>query len=874
MTPLKHRFAALLAGLMTLALMFAVCIPPAGAVGAAGSHCDNYAKTADGKTEICENHTDAFYVNTDSGKPVVYVRTGFNDDLYDPNSTVFAIQPQTYSDSYNFRALSRGGKVGYYSSGNRDFWFEPGWSAPNVKENGFTSVSIHFLKVRGPGNLAVFGNNELAVDENDPNLFKPVLKDGSYYVEDGSVLPVPGHYHGHWFFEKAGLYTLTAKAVAEKSDGKKEESKIFTVVFRVIKNPADTRDTSAGADPAPTPEVPGENPSPLPPAPGPQPSPGPAGTDPAPAPVNPAPQPGENSAGSAQILSPERKTVLDHGHIDVFNAVMRNGRPALTVKDDSVSPSVLREAESVIMNVPQKAYTEFPENFARKFVPSGYFLGINGDRQSEIPFPGWDSMSVPKSAHPLEYEFLEVKGPGKVFFFGSPSYRGSASLFESGNTQLVSGEKIWQPEPRHVHGNWIFEKRGIYTMKVRVSSKAALSASSSFLNGLSDRAAAALDANRDAQSSRVFTYTWAVGDGLIGKPGGHGGARQIPHQTHDSASGQDLSAGGNGNSGAAGAHGFGFGPRRAKHAVCRLRSVGGTGGAALLPRIKDDRFVPAHWVDPSSLTFAVGAAGKAVTTETTGNIPANTRVWMISASQVANVPWVGVNTQAPSLLEKTNGSLSMSLTSFSGPGMMEVFQSGNFGKTVGKRWLWGAGSSGAGTISLSPNTHAHPNWVFSSPGTYRVGLRLRTAMRASGAVFADTVLTFNVGAGAGVTHGHFDLGALVAAAGSTQKWLTDDGKPCVPSAAELRAAGMSGMGAGKSAASAAAAADGADAQPAGMSDSVKALKSPQANSGEGNASLFTQHILLGAVAALLLVNAVFSGVGIVQRRKAALNAKA
>ena len=112
MTPLKHRFAALLAGLMTLALMFAVCIPPAGAVGAAGSHCDNYAKTADGKTEICENHTDAFYVNTDSGKPVVYVRTGFNDDLYDPNSTVFAIQPQTHSDSYNFRALSRGGKVG------------------------------------------------------------------------------------------------------------------------------------------------------------------------------------------------------------------------------------------------------------------------------------------------------------------------------------------------------------------------------------------------------------------------------------------------------------------------------------------------------------------------------------------------------------------------------------------------------------------------------------------------------------------------------------------------------------------------------------------------------------------------------------------
>lgn len=99
-------------------------------------------------------------------------------------------------------------------------------------------------------------------------------------------------------------------------------------------------------------------------------------------------------------------------------------------------------------------------------------------------------------------------------------------------------------------------------------------------------------------------------------------------------------------------------------------------GGKLTMLIKDDRQVPATWVAPSSLTF--GLSDKAKATAPAGMefiAPAGSEVWMISASQVSGVPWVGANTMHPSL--KGTTEVTWTLSNVSGPGAMAVFSSGN-----------------------------------------------------------------------------------------------------------------------------------------------------------------------------------------------------
>ena len=54
--------------------------------------------------------------------------------------------------------------------------------------------------------------------------------------------------------------------------------------------------------------------------------------------------------------------------------------------------------------------------------------------------------------------------------------------------------------------------------------------------------------------------------------------------------------------------------------------------------------------------------------------------------------------------------------SVEGPGKVSVFTSGGLGGGVGEHLLQEEGSS----YTLPANTHAHQNWVFTAPGTYKL----------------------------------------------------------------------------------------------------------------------------------------------------------
>ncbi|MGJ9530208.1 choice-of-anchor M domain-containing protein [Actinotignum sp. GS-2025a] len=73
-----------------------------------------------------------------------------------------------------------------------------------------------------------------------------------------------------------------------------------------------------------------------------------------------------------------------------------------------------------------------------------------------------------------------------------------------------------------------------------------------------------------------------------------------------------------------------------------------------------------------------------------------------------------------------------------------------------------AASGGAsGSHTIPANTHVHPNWVFTQPGTYTVGLALNATATDGTRLSTTTTLTFNVGGSGTANSGHYDLGAVV-----------------------------------------------------------------------------------------------------------------
>ena len=154
----------------------------------------------------------------------------------------------------------------------------------------------------------------------------------------------------------------------------------------------------------------------------------------------------------------------------------------------------------------------------------------------------------------------------------------------------------------------------------------------------------------------------------------------------------------------------------------------------LVARVKDDRSQPAQWVDPSSLTFALGDAARITAPADLGFVATpGSSVWLIPSTQIAGVPWLGLNSQREEIVTGTTGPVQFSLDAVEGPGRVAVFNAGALGSGVGEHVFDGPGTG----YTLGANTHAHQNWVFTAPGTYTLTITMRvtpngTALAGSG----------------------------------------------------------------------------------------------------------------------------------------------
>ena len=375
---------------------------------------------------------------------------------------------------------------------------------------------------------------------------------------------------------------------------------------------------------------------------------------------------------------------------------------------------------------------------------------------------------------------------GRIYAFTSSFTEGMKAVTNDGSFDLApGGDDIDQPYAAHKHVNWLFTRAGRYTLTVQASAWTrgntgaanALSSVHTYTIDVADEAsclaesgaAPSTDQAQPAPAPGVGPGSVSSTNNQAAQDQGAGGATGTP-----SAPAPAPSSGTTGTTGtttganpapSSGTHttsGTTGGERcvatritreatEAEAATLASNSApantarttltvsvgdGASGNATdghfdlgpaiengtLVARVKDDRSQPAQWVDPSSLTFALGDAARITAPADLGFVATpGSSVWLIPSTQIAGVPWLGLNSQREEIVTGTTGGVQFTLDAVEGPGRVAVFNAGSLGSGVGEHVFDGPGSS----YTLGANTHAHQNWVFTAPGTYTLTISMR-----------------------------------------------------------------------------------------------------------------------------------------------------
>lgn len=417
---------------------------------------------------------------------------------------------------------------------------------------------------------------------------------------------------------------------------------------------------------------------------------------------------------------------------------------------------------------------------------AAYLLGQSGDNQATVLWPGWDTLGVAAGGYDAERFHISYTGPadGRIYAFTSSFTEGTKAVTNDGSFDLApEGDDIDQPYAAHKHVNWLFTRAGRYTLTVQASAWTpgntgaanAQSAVHTYTIDVADEASC-LAESAAAPSTDQAQPAPGVGPGSVNSTNNQAAQDQADNGATGtpSAPAPAPSSGTNGTTGtttganpapSSGAHttsGTTGGERcvatritreatEAEAATLASNSApantarttltvsvgdGASGNATdghfdlgpaiengtLVARVKDDRSQPAQWVDPSSLTFALGDAARITAPADLGFVATpGSSVWLIPSTQIAGVPWLGLNSQREEIVTGTTGPVQFTLDAVEGPGRVAVFNAGALGSGVGEHVFDGPGTG----YTLGANTHAHQNWVFTAPGTYTLTITMR-----------------------------------------------------------------------------------------------------------------------------------------------------
>ena len=416
---------------------------------------------------------------------------------------------------------------------------------------------------------------------------------------------------------------------------------------------------------------------------------------------------------------------------------------------------------------------------------AAYLLGQTGDNQASVLWPGWDTLGIAAGGYDAARFHVTYTGPadGRIYAFTSSFTEGTKAVTNDGSFDLApGGDDIDQPYAAHKHVNWLFTRAGRYTLTVQASAWTpgnagaanAQSAARTYTIDVADEASCLAESAADPSTDQAQPAP-GVGPGSVDSTNnqaaqdqGEDGATGTPSAPAPGATGTTgttgTTTGANPapSSGARTTTGTTTGERCVATRITREAteaeaatlassqapantarttltvSVGeGASGNAtdghfdlgpaidngtLVARVKDDRSQPAQWVDPSSLTFALGDAARITAPADLGFVATpGSSVWLIPSTQIAGVPWLGLNSQREEIVTGTTGPVQFTLDAVEGPGRVAVFNAGALGSGVGEHVFDGPGTG----YTLGANTHAHQNWVFTAPGTYTLTITMR-----------------------------------------------------------------------------------------------------------------------------------------------------
>ena len=375
---------------------------------------------------------------------------------------------------------------------------------------------------------------------------------------------------------------------------------------------------------------------------------------------------------------------------------------------------------------------------------------------------------------------------GRIYAFTSSFTEGTKAVTNDGSFDLApEGDDIDQPYAAHKHVNWLFTRAGRYTLTVQASAWTpgntgaanAQSATHTYTIDVADEASCIAEAAQAPSTDQAQPAPApGVGPGSVsstnnqaaqdqadnGATGTPSAPAPAPSSGTTGTTGTTSGANAAPSSGARTTSGTAGGERCVATRITREAteaeaatlasnnapantarttltvSVGeGASGNAtdghfdlgpaidngtLVARVKDDRTQPAQWVDPSSLTFALGDAARITAPADLGFVATpGSSVWLIPSTQIAGVPWLGLNSQREEIVTGTTGPVQFTLDAVEGPGRVAVFNAGALGSGVGEHVFDGPGTG----YTLGANTHAHQNWVFTAPGTYTLTITMR-----------------------------------------------------------------------------------------------------------------------------------------------------
>lgn len=375
---------------------------------------------------------------------------------------------------------------------------------------------------------------------------------------------------------------------------------------------------------------------------------------------------------------------------------------------------------------------------------------------------------------------------GRIYAFTSSFTEGTKAVTNDGSFDLApEGDDIDQPYAAHKHVNWLFTRAGRYTLTVQASAWTpgntgaanAVAPARTYTIDVADEASCLAESGSAPSTDQAQPAPApGVGPGSLNDTNnqaaqdqGEGGATGTPSAPAPSTTsgttgttGTTTGANPAPSSGARTTSGTTGGERcvatritreatEAEAATLASNSApantarttltvsvgdGASGNATdghfdlgpaiengtLVARVKDDRTQPAQWVDPSSLTFALGDAARITAPADLGFVATpGSSVWLIPSTQIAGVPWLGLNSQREEIVTGTTGPVQFTLDAVEGPGRVAVFNAGALGSGVGEHVFDGPGTG----YTLGANTHAHQNWVFTAPGTYTLTITMR-----------------------------------------------------------------------------------------------------------------------------------------------------